>query len=89
MKPITKAKGDLALSGCKPWDIKENKVLITFINLGAQSLALPTGCEVSSLGNTGHKEWNRVAGKPHTFDITFSPQCQTLPEKGRHQREWD
>lgn len=31
-----------------------------------------------------------VAGKPHTFDITFSPQCQTLPEKvGRDQREWE
>lgn len=30
-----------------------------------------------------------VAGKPHTFDITFWPQCQTPPEKvGRHEREW-
>lgn len=30
-----------------------------------------------------------VAGKPHTFDITFFPQCQTPPERiDRHQKEW-
>lgn len=30
-----------------------------------------------------------VAGKPHTFDITFWPQCQTPPEQvGIHPREW-
>jgi len=30
-----------------------------------------------------------VAGQPHTFDITFWPQCQTVPERiSRHHREW-
>lgn len=30
-----------------------------------------------------------VAGKTHTFDITFWPQCQTRPEQiGRHHKEW-